>query len=460
MYKRVLNKSLERKLCEFININKNVEPISRFYQLTKLKNFFNFPNLAKLMKLNYRKRWFTMFVETDCFLKLNYARVVELLSSSHLQVTSEIEVFDAAESWIKHNTEERSKHAKDLLLQIRFPLLPHRALKFILNSFSSFQNLKEFRPMLTDALKYKNRCLQISRNQLTDKYCFQNFSSLLVCGGRIGAFYEIDQESLRCVKQPVLTSRKSYCDKAVCVKGEVYIFDSKQCTGSIEKYSPVSNSCKEVANLNDVSEGHSYFSVCTLMGKIYLIGGYTFTNLNTCLEFDPNGYIWKERASMIKARTSHAGVTFEGRIVVSGGIQRVDENNFWNVEATRTVEQYDHVSNTWSKFHSMINTRCYHQSVVVKNKLFVIGGGILNSEIYDSTCKKFVALKQPGSIYDSLIGSPSAAVTVGNEILIFGGYSSTVLCYDSEEKVWSEKSCEVVKYLNGFSCVQVPKLNY
>ena len=183
MYKLTLDKSLESRLCEFIDRNKNVECISRFYELTKLKNFFNVPNLTKLMKFNFRKRWFTMFVETQCFLKLDYVRVVELLSSSHLQVSSEVEVFNAADSWIRHNIEERSKHAKDLLLQIRFSLLSQSALKFILSKFSSFQNLKEFRPMIADALKHKESCLKISRNQFTDKYCFHNFFSLLVCGG-------------------------------------------------------------------------------------------------------------------------------------------------------------------------------------------------------------------------------------------------------------------------------------
>ena len=208
------------------------------------------------------------------------------------------------------------------------------------------------------------------------------------------------------------------------------------------------------------------------MGKIYLIGGYNSTHgfTNTCLEFDPNGYRWRERASMIEERRLHAGVTFEGRIVVSGGQQYVEENyyhereNLWDVpghgKATRTVEQYDNVSNSWTKFPNMINTRCYHQSVVVKNKLLVIGGGTVKCETYDSFGKKFVALKTPAPMYGNLFEKLFAAVTIGNEILVFGEKSSIVLCYDTEEKVWSEKSCEVVKYLIGFSCVQVPKLNY
>ena len=72
----------------------------------------------------------------------------------------------------------------------------------------------------------------------------------------------------------------------------------------------------------------------------------------------------------------------------------------------------------------------------------------------------FVALKTPASMYDNLNQTPIAAVTIGNDILVFGWRTSIVLCYDTEENVWSEKSCEVVKYLHGFSCVQVPKLNY
>ena len=434
------------------------------------------------MKLNYRKRCFTSFVETERFLKLDYPRVFDLLSSSDLLITSEIEVFDAADAWVAHNIEERSKYAKDLLLQIRFPLLSYSASKFILSESSSFQKVKECCTIIHNITEHKETSLQSSGKYFTNRYCSQNCFSLVVCEGSYvkGEIYEIDQNSLKCAKEPVSTSEEGFYDKSVCVKGEVYIFDSKQYRGSVEMYCPVSNTCKEVANIDDISQGHRDFCVCALMGKIYLIGGHNYEDggvTDACLEFDPNDYTWRERARMVEERSHPAGVTFEGRIVVSGGIQRVemdedyfeveDENekdNLWDepgyLKATRTVEQYDHVSNSWSKFPSMINTRCHHQSVVVKNKLFVFGGGTDTCEVYDSNCKKFVVLKQPGSLYTKLFQCPCSVVAVGNEILLFGDKSSVVLCYDTEENVWCEKSCEITKYIRGYSCVQVPKVEY
>ena len=435
----------------------NVECVSRLYELTKLRHFFNFPNLTKLMKLNYRKRCFTSFVETETFLRLDFARVFELLSSSDLQVTSEIEVLDAADGWIRHNTEERSKHAKDLLLQVRFPLLSHSALKYVLSRYTSFQKLQEYRSIIHEILNHKENSLQNSTNYFTNRYCSQNFFSLFICGGKFNdEIYEIDQENLKCVKEPVSTSGYRWYDKSVCLKGEVYIFDNLRSTGKIEKFSPVSKTCEQVANLNDRKRS---FCLCALNGRIYVIGGHTDEDgtTDTCTEFDPNDYTWRERARMIEARKEHAGVVFEGRIVVSGGIQHVDEeafgednetNNYYDdhdEKATRTAEQYDHVINSWSKFPSMINTRCHHQSVVVKNKLFVFGGGTFTSEVYDSNCKKFVALKQPGSLYTELFQCPCSAVIIGNDILVFGEQSSVVLCYDTERNVWCEKSCEITK---------------
>ena len=151
-------------------------------------------------------------------------------------------------------------------------------------------------------------------------------------------------------------------------------------------------------------------------------------------------------------------------------------DNYWNVpgyhQATRSVEEYDHVSNSWSEFASMINPRCCHQSVAVGNKLFVIGGGTDTCEVYDSTCKKFVALKKPASVGKAFFQKPPSAVTIENNIIFFGVFTSNILCYDVKKKEWCQKSCEVadtfeyfnLEYLNvlltnpGNWFVQVPRL--
>ena len=148
------NKSLEEKLYNLIKSSLNYECTTRFDRLTILTV------LSKLRTLNhytktYFERWFTLFAETNCFLELDYAFLYKLLSSSNLRITSEIEVFDAVEAWIGHKLEERSKYAKSLLMQVRFPLLSDSALKYILNKESSFKQVEECRTITNDVLNKK-----------------------------------------------------------------------------------------------------------------------------------------------------------------------------------------------------------------------------------------------------------------------------------------------------------------
>ena len=70
---------------------------------------------------------------------------------------------------------------------------------------------------------------------------------------------------------------------------------------------------------------------------------------------------------MKKARRDTACVVFEGRIVVSGGYSSVDS------QILNTVEVYDVFADEWSTMTSLNRRRRWHQMVVVRDNLFVIG---------------------------------------------------------------------------------------
>ena len=132
--------------------------------------------------------------------------------------------------------------------------------------------------------------------------------------------------------------------------------------------------------------------------------------------------------------------------------------------ALKTVEQYDPFNDSWSKFPSMINTRCCHKSVTIKNKLFVIGGGTETCEVYDSVCKQFVVIKPiskimkllKNSINVNLLYFPAFALAVESKVFVFARHSSVVLCYDVDRNEWSDQSCEALE--NHLFCVKVPQL--
>ena len=70
-----------------------------------------------------------MVGDTQNFLELDYFLVAKILASSDLVITSEVEVYNAADRWLKYKIEERRKFAKHLLLKVRLPLLSDNTLQ-------------------------------------------------------------------------------------------------------------------------------------------------------------------------------------------------------------------------------------------------------------------------------------------------------------------------------------------
>ena len=97
----------------------SVENAATFYTLAKLFNLLS----ANKFSLNYIERCFPMVVETKNFIHLDFSLVAKILASSELNIHTEVEIFNAAFTWLKHNIEERSKYAKQLLLKVRLSLL-------------------------------------------------------------------------------------------------------------------------------------------------------------------------------------------------------------------------------------------------------------------------------------------------------------------------------------------------
>ena len=235
--------------------------------------------------------------------------------------------------------------------------------------------------------------------------------------------------------------------QAVYLKGVVYAFggisNSNNVLKSVEKYSPFTNKWSKVA---DMFDNKGYFCVCAFINKIYVFGAYFRKNFKTtysCLLFNTKNEKLKVVANMNETRKYAACVVFQGNIVVSGGGNDYDNR-------LNTVEAYDVFANKWTSMPNTINLYAFHNLVVVKNKMFVIGQGIENCESFDNACKKFVVLKHQHYI------DYNKSVSIGNRILIFQRERSSMICYDVDKDEWSEESFELTKYLEDFSCVKIP----
>ena len=295
-------------------------------------------------------------------------------------------------------------------------------------------------------------------SSLGTRYCDQDDFNIIVCGGEyfngetisvVNEVYSVDVGNNYSVSKlaPMIEGRKDF--EAVCIKNEIYVIGGKNHKGfitSIEKYSPDTNTWEEVADMHVKCTDD--YCACSFMGDIYIIGGSFSVTTRSCVKFNVNDKSWKEVADMQGGRKDAACAVFEGKVSVSGGIN--------NGRILNTVEVYDHVDDSWSYLPNMNVPKVSHKSVAVSNKLFVVGVYVTNCEVYDSTCKKFVFLKQPQtSLMDYLNYPPTYLTSIGSKLIVITN-ESDILLYDMVENEWSKKHCKAIKGIVRNACAKLP----
>ena len=448
----MLTDDINIKISEQIENNFAVENVAAVHYFAKLYNL----NRVAETTLSYFELHFPMVVETQSFLELEYSLVLKILKSSDLNLHSELEVYNAAESWLKHNGKERSKFAKQLLLAVRFPLLSDQALKHILDGTSSFAESRECVGVLKEiSADGQNFFQNKSSVYYTNRYCDQDKFNVLVCGhykcGKFGStINQIDGNNFQTVKcLPSMIQQRTWIEAAY-LKGEIYVFgENGKSVKSVEKYSISTGTWHHVAEMNG---GRWSFCACPFMDRIVIIGGcFGDKTTNLCSQFDPKERSCKIMAAMNEARYCASCAVFDGRIVVAGG------QNFEEDYRLDTVESYDFFADKWTQMPDMYGEKVGHSLVAVRNKLFVIDYDPDTCEVFDKTSGKFVALESPfGYRLD-------AAISIGNKIVIIESYETeTHVCYDVNKDEWYEESndkewCEITKNLRITSCVKIPR---
>ena len=451
----ILDEDKTTKLTKYIEDKITARNATTFYQLAKL---YKLKRLAHIT-LIYIERWFSMVDGSQNFLEMEFCLVAKVLSSSELNVHSELEIFDAATDWLKYDITERVKYATQLLSKVRVFLLSDHAIKHILNSLSSLNEDNECVEIIRKSLvSKKNFSKNKSINDCTSRYCSQEKFNILIFGGYDYKRHKVmsnvklvDGSDLNNVKilPPMKEARMSF--EAVFLKGDVYVFGGRRLYGSrnflspVEQYSFSTNKWRQLGCMPIYR--HQLFCACAFIDKIFIIGGYLPNDsaADYCLQIDTIKYTWKTTlARMNEARYAAACACFEGRVVVAGG--KDDHQNSLN-----SVESYDVAADEWSAMPSMIEGKIHHSLIVARSKLFAMARSAYTCEVFDGISKKFVALKKPQKF------NVMKGIAVGNKILFFSHLGhNNIVCYDVDKNEWSEESNEVAKDLEGFSCLKLP----
>ena len=437
-----------REIYKLIESKRNIKNVAVLYFISQL---FNCSVVSKEL-MQFIERCFPMFVDCTSFLDLDFKIILKIFSSSELHIDSEMQVFNAVVSWLGYK-KERKVYAKDLILKIRLSLLSDPALKLIIENIAFFIDDYTF---INDVVKDKVKGSQFNKTKTISRYCTNNNFHIVFCGGKVSGtlvrdVYSVKAYDLKTVEKLSNLKEGRQLHEVVCIKDEIFVFGGKDinlnCITSIEKYSNFTKTWEIVGHMPDVRFN---FCACSFMGNAYVLGGFIQVEiLNSILKFNPADCSWKEVAEMNESRCYASCTVFEGKIVVSGG---------YNDRSLNTVEVYDHVANSWTNMPNMIKGRSSHISASFKNKLFLVEGGNVTCEVYDSTCKKFVSIKSPDSrsLYFDLT-FPVAVILIGNKFYVYNGGKTTCYIYNIENNTWSEELCEFSRNLSCFSCVKVPQ---
>ena len=445
---------LDEKLASKIEEELNSVNVSLFYNLA---TSFKFSVNIKYKIECYIERHFSVVSQTESFSQLYVCLVTKILSSSKLNIDCELEVVEAAVQWVNYDYEERRKHAKDLLLTVRLPLLSGRAFIYALKQFSLLGY--EGRMLKKSIMKNKKDFYQNKSSEyFTNRYCSQKYFDILVYGGLTpnGLVSNINEINGKCLGDFELSkpiAKERYFLDAVYLRNSIYFFvGSKWCKGnfieSIEKYSIANNTFEESISINE----HYWQNgcICSFIDKLYIFR--SGSSGPGSIKIDPADCSKKKLARCNPyERYFPAHSVFNGNIVLSGGAYR----NYPEPVPTNTVRSYDHMADKWSNLPGMINSRHKHGSVAVGNKLFMIGGSDTQSnEVFDSTSEKFTLLTSKYISLDDLAG----AFSIEKKIVVVINESSEYLSYDTETDEWSDEPCRGANDQHVFCCVKVPQL--
>ncbi|XP_054160926.1 kelch-like protein 18 [Oppia nitens] len=178
------------------------------------------------------------------------------------------------------------------------------------------------------------------------------------------------------------------------------------------------------------------------IGSMYICGGYNGSNyLSDCYKYNKHSIDWQSIQSMSTTRQSFGLVSMDSRLYAIGG---------YNSTTIETVETYDFHTNIWDGISSMNLPRYAFGSAVVNNKIYVCGGyndEILKScEYYSTNTDEWYFITPMGSER-----SEFELVSIGEGFLYaIGGYNrngylNSMNRFDIKSKQWTRKANMISK---------------
>ena len=195
----------------------------------------------------------------------------------------------------------------------------------------------------------------------------------------------------------------------------------------VEMYDPQTNTW---IRKQDMSIPRTQFGIGVVAGKIYAIGGYIHPRdrkpedpwrIDLVEVYDPATDTWTKRAKMPTRRSSVKAAVIQNTLYAIGG------SGWPQVGAggpfLGTIEVYEPRINRWTKRTEMPNPRTVFFTVVIANKIYLIGDFTAEVrpvpiEVYDPATERWRLIPAAPTVE-----LPFGVTAVKGKIYVFGGYT-------------------------------------
>ncbi|XP_060802015.1 kelch-like protein diablo [Amyelois transitella] len=393
---------------------------------------------------------FPEVMESEEFLLLPAAQLIDIVSSDELNVRSEEQTFQAVMSWVKYNVAERRQHLAQVLQHVRLPLLSP---KFLVGTVSAELLVRAddaCRDLLDEAKNYlllpqERPLMQGPRTR--PRKPTRRGEVLFAVGGwcsgdAIASVERFDPQTSEWKMVAPMSKRR--CGVGVAVLHDLLYavggHDGQSYLNSIERYDPQTNQwCGAVA---PTSSCRTSVGVAVLDGALYAVGGQDGVQcLNHVERYDPKENRWTKVAAMTTRRLGVAVAVLGGQLYAVGGSDGQAPLN--------TVERYDPRSNKWAPVAPMSTRRKHLGCAVYDGQIYAVGGRDDCTEL--SSAERYEPSTDSWSPVVAMTSRRSGVglAVVNGQLYAVGGFDGTaylksIEVFDPESNQW--RLCGAMNY--------------
>uniref|UniRef100_A0A3Q2TNY1 Kelch-like family member 24a n=1 Tax=Fundulus heteroclitus TaxID=8078 RepID=A0A3Q2TNY1_FUNHE len=397
------------------------------------------------------------FIEVSAheeFLDLGVEELKKYISSEQLYVSREESVFEAVMRWVHHNKEQRKTMLESLLQNVRLPLMHPTYFVQHVEADDIIQKSPDIYHLLHEARRYHVFGNEV-RSPRTCPRRSTGFSEVIVVVGgceRLGGFnlpyndcYDPVTEDWSSLNKLPEFTKSEY---AVCaLRNDIIVSGGRINSRDVWMYNSQLNHWIKVASL---LKGRWRHKMCTLLGKVYALGGYDGqTRLKSVEWYDCFANRWTEVAPMTEAVSSPAVASCFGRLYVIGG-ETKDET------CSDKVQCYNPDANQWTlQAKNPIPRRCI-SAVSLNNMIYVCGGFSESIYCYDPQQNNWLCAFQ---ISDRLESCGMAAIN--DNIYILGGQrqggdaSDKIICFNPATGIVDTEKPRMPRPICSHGCVTI-----